>query len=236
MQTRIILLVTFLYLSELTTFAQEQPIEEKTKTILFHPAALTWNEYKVSIEVNPTPKIGYEYSANIQLPTRSNYYTEDGFFAPLRQSLSYLNPLRTSVGLSYGVKQYGSKHNKSYWGYETNLRYLWFHNKYMAYIGESSKKDWVGKYTVDQATIGEMIQIGSAPTLIVNPNQKIVFDFYVGVGFNINYSRIKEWGYVEGSSSYQTLNIGSSPQSTKNVFNLSPAFKFGVKIGLQWEK
>lgn len=216
------------------SFSQE-PVKE-TRTLYYHPTALFWNEYKCSYELKNIRK-AYEYSASIQLPTVSDFYHEElNSDYRLSTTRPFINKLRTSIGVAYGVKRFGASHPKSYWGYETVLRYLWFHNKYMAYYSGTANKEWVGKYSVDQLLLGEMIQIGTAPSLKVGPNTNIVFDFYLGVGIQGAYNRVKEWAYLSGSSSIKDLAPGNTPIKTENNFIVSPTAKFGVKIGLQWSK
>lgn len=218
------------------SFSQE-PVKE-TRTLYYHPTALFWNEYKCSFEVKPNNRKAYEYSASLQLPTVSEFYHEEGVNSDYRLSTTrpFINRLRTSFGVVYGVKRFGTSHLKSYWGYETVLRYLWFHNKYMAYYSGTGNKEWVGKYSVDQLLLGEMIQIGTAPSLKAGPNTNIVFDFYLGVGIQAAYNSVKEWAYLSGSSSIEDLSLGDIPAKTENTFIVSPTAKFGVKIGLQWSK
>ena len=125
---------------------------------------------------------------------------------------------------------------KRYWGHETTLRYLWFHDKYMAYESGISNEEWVGKYSVDEVMLGEMLQIGAAPSLKVGPTQHLVFDIYLGVGANLGYNQTKTWDYVKGSSNIEDLNVGKTPRITETQILIGPTIKFGVKIGLQWGK
>ncbi len=214
------------------SFSQE-PVKE-TRTLYYHPTALFWNEYKCSFEVKPNIRKAYEYSASLQLPTVSDFYHEElNSDYRLSTTRPFINKLRTSIGVAYGVKRFGANHPKNYWGYETVLRYLWYHDKYMAYYSGTGNKEWVGKYSVDQLLLGEMIQIGTAPSLKVGPSTNIVFDFYLGVGIQAAYNSVNEWDYKSGSSNVNDLSIGSSPNKTENTFIISPTAKFGVKIGLQ---
>lgn len=82
--------------------------------------------------------------------------------------------------------------------------------------------------------LGEMVQIGAAPSIKIGSTQRLVFDFYLGIGIHATYSQLKEWDYIEGSSNIEDLNVGNGPKYTETKILIGPTIKLGVKIGLQW--
>lgn len=204
------------------------------KKIYWHPSALLWNEYKFSVEFGKSPSRASEYSLFFQLPSENKTYSDEGIIAETRQSLPYLNPLRTSAGLAHTLKFYGKNRVNTYWGFETVLRYLWMHNKYIGHESGTSTKEWVEKLSLDQLAIGEMLTIGTAPGIDIGSNHRLVFDFYMGIGVNVGYKVEKIWDKVTGTSSINALNPGLNPKETNKGFVVYPLVKMGLKIGVQF--